>query len=196
MKYSETLKKINKNDEWGTPQYLFDDLNSRFNFTLDVCAGNKEKAKCDKFFSPEDNGLIQDWSNDICWMNPPYSQTYNWMKKAFDESCKGAFVVALTFAKTDTKWFHEFCLQGKIIFLKGRLNFEDFEDRKRHSNARAPFGSMITIFQNQVRSANNLSIRLQNWADGIGEDKLSKRHGEKCPWINITVIIRHEQRIF
>ena len=46
--------------EWGTPQDVFDELNNEFHFNLDPCA-TKENAKCDKFFTKEENGLLQDW---------------------------------------------------------------------------------------------------------------------------------------
>ena len=45
-----------KSVEWETPQDLFDELNREFNFTLDPCA-TVENAKCEKFYTVEDNGL-------------------------------------------------------------------------------------------------------------------------------------------
>lgn len=47
-------------DMWSTPQSFFDKLNSRFNFTLDPCA-TAENAKCARFYTAEENGLIQNW---------------------------------------------------------------------------------------------------------------------------------------
>lgn len=47
-------------DEWATPDYVFDELNKTFHFTIDVCA-TKENAKCSKFFTKEDDGLKQSW---------------------------------------------------------------------------------------------------------------------------------------
>jgi len=68
--------------EWPTPQAFFDKLNEEFNFTLDPCA-TKENAKCSKFFTEEDNGLIQNWDNESVFMNPPYGRTIGlWIKKA------------------------------------------------------------------------------------------------------------------
>jgi len=49
-----------KTDLWSTPQYFFDKLNEEFNFDLDVCA-IKENAKCKRFFTPEVDGLKQNW---------------------------------------------------------------------------------------------------------------------------------------
>lgn len=47
-------------DVWATPQDLFDKLNAEFGFNLDPCA-LPENAKCEKYFTPEINGLAQSW---------------------------------------------------------------------------------------------------------------------------------------
>ena len=79
-------------DLWATPQEFFDKYNSIYNFDIDVCA-NKENAKVSKFFTKEDDALVQEWSG-VCWMNPPYGRTIGeWMKKAYEESQRGALVV-------------------------------------------------------------------------------------------------------
>lgn len=49
-----------KSNEWGTPQELFDQLDSEFHFTLDPCSTH-ENAKCIKHYTVEDDGLSQDW---------------------------------------------------------------------------------------------------------------------------------------
>lgn len=129
----------NNKTEWGTPQPFFDELNKRFHFALDVCA-LPENAKCEDYFTPEVNGLAQDWYG-ICWMNPPYGKEIAaWIQKAYEESRKGVTVVCLLPARTDTRWFHDYCLPfGAITFLKGRLKFEE-------APASAPFPSMLVIF--------------------------------------------------
>lgn len=47
-------------DNWATPQWLFDELDKTFHFTLDVCASD-ENHKCDNYFTKESDGLKQDW---------------------------------------------------------------------------------------------------------------------------------------
>ena len=70
-----------KTDVWETPQDLFDRLHAIHNFTLDVCA-LPENAKCEKYFTPEMNGLSYPWRG-VCWMNPPYGREIGkWVKKA------------------------------------------------------------------------------------------------------------------
>ena len=44
-----------KTDVWATPQDFFDKINLEFELDLDVCA-IPENAKCEKFFSPEQDG--------------------------------------------------------------------------------------------------------------------------------------------
>jgi phage N-6-adenine-methyltransferase len=127
-----------KTDLWATPQKFFDAL--PFVFDLDVCA-LPENAKCDRYFTPEVDGLAQEWTG-VCWMNPPYGRTIGkWVKKALESSRATAdVVVCLLPARTDTKWFHDYCLQGEIQFIKGRLKFGGAKNS-------APFPSMLVIFR-------------------------------------------------
>jgi len=130
-----------KDISWSTPQDFFDGLNKEFNFTLDPCA-TKETAKCKKFYTKEDNGLLQDWIGKIVFCNPPYgTEIKHWVKKCFDESKKSnTTVVMLIPARTDTIYFHEYIYhKAKIRFIKGRLKFGD-------SVNSAPFPSMVVIF--------------------------------------------------
>lgn len=127
-------------DMWSTPQYFFDSLNAIYNFDIDVCA-TKENAKCKQYYSPLDDGLLQEWKGS-CWMNPPYGRhIYDWVKKAYLSYLDGATVVCLLPARTDTKWFHEYCTKGRIEFLQGRLKFGNQKNS-------APFPSMLVIFKN------------------------------------------------
>jgi site-specific DNA-methyltransferase (adenine-specific) len=113
-------------DSWETPDKLFIELDLEFNFTLDVCA-DAHNSKCQKYFDKETDGLKQDWSKDKCFMNPPYSQVDIWLTKAYEESQRGAFVVALIKADTSTAWWHKWYpliekQEIKVRFLK-RIQF-------------------------------------------------------------------------
>ena len=133
-----------KTNEWSTPQAFFDELNKEFNFILDPCA-TRENAKCTKYFTVEDDGLKQDWSKDTVFMNPPYGREIKyWVQKAYEESLKGATVVCLIPARTDTAYWHDYIF-GKaddIRFLRGRLKFGD-------SKNPAPFPSAIIIYKGE-----------------------------------------------
>ena len=49
-----------RSDMWETPQEFFDKLNEEFHFDLDACAV-PENAKCENYFTPEMDGLAQNW---------------------------------------------------------------------------------------------------------------------------------------
>jgi phage N-6-adenine-methyltransferase len=132
--------------DWETPQDLFDTINAVCEFDLDVCA-TPDKAKCQSFYTPQDDGLAQPWEGS-CWMNPPYGRQIGaWMKKAYEESqITDCLVVALVPARTDTKWFQSYAMRGALIFLPGRLRFGNA------TNA-APFPSALVVFTYDKRRA-------------------------------------------
>lgn len=47
-------------DKWSTPQDFFDRYNEKYHFDIDVCA-LPENAKCDRYYTPEVDGLLQTW---------------------------------------------------------------------------------------------------------------------------------------
>lgn len=131
-------------DDWETPQWLFDQLNAEFGFTLDVCA-TPDNAKCERYYTKAEDGLAQDWSG-VCWMNPPYGREIGrWIEKAYESSLGGGTVVCLLPSRTDTKWWHDYCMKATDIrFIKGRLKFGG-------SKNSAPFPSVIVIFKANER---------------------------------------------
>ena len=139
-------------DEWETPQYVFDILKQEFNFQIDVCATH-ENAKCKKYFTKEEDGLAQEWSPYRCWMNPPYGKNIKqWMRKALNESKKGALVICLIPSRTDTKWWHEIAMKSaEIRFIEGRLSFGNEKQS-------APFPSCVVIFYPEFDNPYKLSV--------------------------------------
>lgn len=138
MTLNTELMFSSETDLWATPQAFFDKYNEVYNFTLDVCA-LESNAKCKVYFTPEVDGLKQKWEG-VVWMNPPYGREIkHWVKKAYESSLQGATVVCLLPARTDTMWFHEYCMKGDIEFIRGRLKFGDAKNS-------APFPSMVVVF--------------------------------------------------
>ena len=129
-----------------TPKDLFDRISSIFNFSLDACA-LRENAKCESYYTPEDDGLSKPWRGGV-WCNPPYGREISsWVKKAYEESQKeyNSFVLMLLPARTDTKWWWEY-VQGKatLFFIKGRVKFGDH-------NVGAPFPSVLALYMKEVK---------------------------------------------
>ena len=82
MKNTTKIFTSSASNEWETPQDLFDKLNNKYKFTLDV-ASTDENAKCKKHFTIEDNGLEKSWCGEIVFCNPPYGREIGkWVKKS------------------------------------------------------------------------------------------------------------------
>ena len=128
-----------KTDQWSTPQDFYDKLNAEFHFTLDVAADDTNH-KCDRYYTTAQDGLQQSWDG-VVWCNPPYCrQTGKWVKKAYEESIKGATVVMLLPCRPDVAYFHDYVLPyAEIRYIRGRLKFGG-------SKNSAPFPSMVVVF--------------------------------------------------
>lgn len=132
---------------WCTPQDFFDELNNEFNFVLDAAATSKS-AKCDLYYTPETDGLVQSW--DFCgsvFCNPPYGhEIKKWIEKAYRESLVVKYpIVLLIPARTDTSYFHDYIYgRSEIRFIRGRIRFTD-EVGNSACNP-APFPSMVVIY--------------------------------------------------
>ncbi len=114
----------NRRQDWETPDEIFEPLAKEFKIVLDVCATN-ENHKCATWFTKEQNGLLQDWSTfSACWMNPPFGNQSKWVRKAYKESQKGTTVVCLLPCRTNTNWWHDYCMKGEIRFIRGRPVFK------------------------------------------------------------------------
>ena len=125
---------------WQTPKHVYDALNEEFHFTLDPCPVGGSKAL-------GGDGLLMSWSGHRVFMNPPYgSELALWMRKAFFESnqaLNAATVVCLIPSRTDTAWWHDFCMRAsEIRFIRGRLKFGTAINS-------APFPSAIVVFRGE-----------------------------------------------
>ena len=147
--YAPNVHFSSATDEWATPQAFFDAQNAIHAFTLDVCA-TAENAKCAMHYTKADDGLRQSWAGERCWMNPPYGRVIgDWMRKACEESLRGALVVCLVPARTDTAWWHDYAAKGQVTFIRGRLKFGG-------GKYSAPFPSALVI----LKAHNNESSAL------------------------------------
>jgi len=146
--------------DWNTPKTLFDKINDEFNFEWDLAA-DKDNALCPKFYDKENDGLKQNW-NGVCWLNPPFgdksSKMVDWIKKAYTDSQinPNLTVVMLIPARTNTKWFHLYCMKAaELKFICGRPKFGD----NKHG---LPQPLILVVFKksNDIKfSSFNLSVK-------------------------------------
>ena len=120
MSYDRAMLTSIKQD-YETRWEVFNPLNDRFHFTLDPCA-TEGAQKCDKYFTPEQDGLDQDWSGEIFFCNPPYGrEQIKWVEYAVKNKFTGVFLLP---SRTDTCLFHDTILPNcQVEFMKGRKIF-------------------------------------------------------------------------
>lgn len=136
--------------DWETPLDFYRQLDDEFKFDLDAAA-NRANHKAPHWFGPggwaEDALTVNwtDWGHKSIWCNPPYGRGIGeWVAKGYNAAGDGATVVMLLPARTDTKWFHNYCIFGDLRFIKGRLRFVG-------APASAPFPSMLVVFRPTVQ---------------------------------------------
>lgn len=91
------------------------------------------------------DGFVDDWSGGLAFVNPPFSQTLRWLKRAHQQwSCGNVgSIVCLVPARTDSRWFHEtLTVEADIFLLLGRVRFADVRGRSQHT----PFSLMLVAF--------------------------------------------------
>lgn len=120
MSASGQLRRSTPKDDWATPPEFMAALAEEFAFTLDVCA-DARNAKAPKwlegpcvkldgvppggYMNPCACGLCSYWYDNICFLNPPYSDIRPWVMAADEASGLGATVVALLPASHGNDWY-------------------------------------------------------------------------------------------
>jgi phage N-6-adenine-methyltransferase len=112
------------NDEWGTPQKLFDLLDAEFQFDLDACA-TESNAKCPLYFSKERSMFNRHLTSALTvWMNPPFSKVGEALRWARLQSQEGSTVVCLVPTRTNPPWWHEHVMvASEIRFIIKKVSF-------------------------------------------------------------------------
>lgn len=142
--------KTAQSDEWQTPQWVFDALDSEFGFTLDGAA-TAANAKC-KRFSAQDAEMT--WVGERVFCNPPYSNIEPFIQRAFDAD----LAVLLLPVRTDSDW-HRWLIERGIEMRYWRKRICFLENGEKKGSPRGP--SVIVI----VKSAARLDSRAV-WATG------------------------------
>ena len=106
-----------KSTRWITPRSILDPLGV---FDLDPCADVEQPWKtAEEMWT--DGGLDREWFGRV-WLNPPYGrETAAWLRKMAEHGDG----IALVFARTDTRMFHEsvFGRAKALCFFRGRPKF-------------------------------------------------------------------------
>lgn len=142
-------------DDRATHPSLFDPLHERFAFTVDVAASERN-AKCERYYTPDDDGLAQPWDGESVWCNPPYSAIAPWIRKAWAEWARARCIVMLLPAnRTEQTWWMDLVEPYRdrpgspltVEFLRGRIRFIAAGQTHIGPNERPPFGCCLLIWQ-------------------------------------------------
>lgn len=128
--------------DWETPDSFLALVRTVGPIGVDPCTTAANPVGASWFFTPEHDGLKQDWRGDgLVYVNPPYGRALiDWARKMRDESERGAEIIALVPARTDTRWFQQYVAQADLLcFWRGRLTFKG-------APAPAPFPSLVAYW--------------------------------------------------
>lgn len=133
-------------DEHDTPLSFFAPIAKAVGgFDVDPAASPTSEL-ADVNYTKEDDGLTQDWTGNV-WLNPPYSDVSEWLDRVDTEMNTSRLddsgpdlLVALVFARTSTRWFHNYATTADLLcFVKGRLKFGGAENS-------APAPSLVGVW--------------------------------------------------
>lgn len=143
--YLARRKPADYSDEFYTPQRVTSALGK---FNLDPCAGPTTQHGAVNYRRPDDDGLVLNWFGRV-WLNPPYSNIYEWSAK-FQEHANGIILVS---ARCETGWFQRLASAASgLLLMKGRLRF----DRPGLPGAGPTVGSVLIAYGKE--NANALRI--------------------------------------
>ena len=144
-------------DDRATAPEDFAPLDERFKFTIDVAA-SRHNAKCERYYTAEQNGLTQDWSGERVWCNPPYSHPNlgRWIDKAWKQCAVAQVIVMLVPAnRTEQTWWQKRVEPYRdkpgsplrVEFLPGRMRFLTRGQSRIGPSERPPFGCCLLIWE-------------------------------------------------
>ena len=122
------LSNIGVQEEYGTPQKLFDEKCTELdlNLQIDVAASHTNHV-LPHYITKEDDLFTKQITQDA-FLNPPYGRVIvQFIKYIYEQHLKhNVTILLLIFNKTDTQWWHKY-IEGKaeVHNIKGRIQFND-----------------------------------------------------------------------
>lgn len=151
-------------DDRETDPAFFAKMEARFGkFDLDVAAA-PHNAKCERYYTIDDDGLNSPWDAWRIWCNPPYSNIGAWVEKAWTEwrhpvewrptGIKPLIVMLLPANRTEQRWWQELVEPDRdrpygdlhVDFLPGRMRFIRPNAVIGPKGDRPPFGCCLLIW--------------------------------------------------
>lgn len=123
----------NSKDNWYTPISVIDYINKNIGkITLDPCSTleNATRMEIPNFYDEEQDGLVKDWSGNVVFINPPFSNKNNWIKKCVEEFKKpNTKIILLLPLSLETQIYRDYLLGKCIIHIPNRrISFINGDD--------------------------------------------------------------------
>lgn len=144
----------NPKDEWYTPKEVFD-------YGAKILGGGEildpattpsqaKRLGVKKYYTKEIDGLSQKWENEKIWINPPFSNKEEFIKKAREAvnkfNCK---IVMLLPASLETKVFRKYILNYATLHIPNkRISFFNEEGIKPNGSAFTTILVELTPYKN------------------------------------------------
>jgi phage N-6-adenine-methyltransferase len=138
-------------------------------FTIDVAA-SASNAKCERFFTLDDDGLAQSWAGERVWCNPPFSSIRAWVTKAWQEWERvDSIAMLLPANRTEQAWWQDLVepyrdIPGsplRVKFLRGRPRFISPGLDRVLPNQRPPFGCCLLLWRSLAPDLNPASLQAE-----------------------------------
>lgn len=142
--YWGQVEKEDRDSRFTPPAFMTNIYAAFGKIDLDPCANELSAVVARRRILLNDggDGLSDDWSGKIAFVNPPYSQLLKWLRRAHDQWRAGNIqtVVCLVPVRTDSAWFHDtLSRDADVYLLKGRIRFLTSLGKGHHT----PFSLMV-----------------------------------------------------
>jgi hypothetical protein len=153
-RFSNALRRRPEADERQrclTPSYILEPVRRLLGgIELDVCTEPNNPVGADRFYAPPQDGCALPWDARSIWVNPPYGLARErWVARCIAEAGRGARIVLLMPAATDTRTFQlAFGACATCLFIQGRVKFGVLRENRRQeaaSHGSALFGFGVDL---------------------------------------------------
>lgn len=125
-----------------TPSYVLDPVREVFGGSIDVdpCTTPENPVGATIFYTVDVDGLAHEWGTGSVFVNPPYGKAREpWVEKCIEAAGRGARVILLMPAATDTRIFQRaVSCADDVLYVKGRLKFGVLRPNRRQVAASHP----------------------------------------------------------
>lgn len=134
------LKDASEKDSRFTPKPIADAIEAAFGkVAYDPCAHSSSPVKAPRqaFKAEGQDGLTEEWSGRVVFVNPPYSGSSVWLRKIAVEWPAGriGLLLCLVNSKTDAPEYHAAMRDGaSVFFFEGRIKYVKPDGTKEPSS--------------------------------------------------------------